>query len=102
VPGNELKHRFLDLTQVAFSDGQEAENEFKVTRDPLKHRFLGFTHFAFWAGQEEGNVFSVPGDHLKHRFLDLTKVEFCFCEDVESSLYRLEESRILDWSRSRK
>jgi len=31
VPGNDLKHRFLDLTQVAIWDGQEAENEFKVT-----------------------------------------------------------------------
>ena len=52
-----LKHRFLDRSQVAFWDGQETENEFKVTCEPLKHRFLDFTQVAFWAGQEEENLF---------------------------------------------
>jgi len=59
VPCEPLKHRFYDLTQVAFWDGQEAENEFKVICDPLKHRFLDFTQVAYWAGQDEENEFPV-------------------------------------------
>ena len=39
MPFETFKHCFYDLTQVAFWDGQEAENEFKVTCEPLKHRF---------------------------------------------------------------
>jgi len=31
-----LKHRFFELTQVAFWDGQEAEYEFKVKCDPFE------------------------------------------------------------------
>jgi len=50
-----LKHSFLDLSQVAFWDGQDAENEFNVTCEPLKHRFLDFTEVAFWDRQDEGN-----------------------------------------------
>ena len=40
MPFETLKHRFFELTQVEFWDGQEAENEFKVTCDSLKHRFF--------------------------------------------------------------
>jgi len=50
--------------QVAFSDGQEAENNFKVTCDPLKLRFLDFNQVALRACQEEENELKVPGDHL--------------------------------------
>jgi len=32
MPFETFKHRFYVLTQVAFWDGQEAENEFKVTK----------------------------------------------------------------------
>jgi len=39
MPFETLEYRFFDLTQVAFWDGQEAENELKVTSEPLKHRF---------------------------------------------------------------
>jgi len=52
-------------------DGEDAENEFKLTCEPLKQRFLDFTQVAFRAGQEEENVFPVPGDH----FLCLTQDE---------------------------
>ena len=41
-----LETSLLDLNKVAFWDGQEAENEFKVTWEPLKHRFLGLTQVA--------------------------------------------------------
>jgi len=51
MPFETLKHRFFELTQVAFWDGQEAEYEFKVTCDPLKHPFFDFTQVAFGAGQ---------------------------------------------------
>ena len=30
VPGDYLKHRFLELNQVAFWAGQETENDYKV------------------------------------------------------------------------
>jgi len=42
-----LKLRFLDVSQVAFCDGEEAENVFKVTCEPLKHCFLDFTKVVF-------------------------------------------------------
>jgi len=69
---------------LAFWEGQEAENEFKVTSEPLKHPFLDLTKYAFSAGQEDENEFQVPGDHLKHRFLDLTKDEFFVCQEAEN------------------
>ena len=47
MPGNDSKHCFLDLTQLAFWDGKETENEFKVTCLPLKHPFLELTQVAF-------------------------------------------------------
>ena len=51
------RHRFLELTQVAFCFGQEAENEFKVTCDPLKQRFFDFTQVPYWGVQGEENDF---------------------------------------------
>jgi len=47
LPSLPLKHRFLDRNKVAFWDGQEAENEFKVTCESLKLRFLDFIQVAF-------------------------------------------------------
>jgi len=47
VPYVPFKHRYLDLNQVTFWNGQEKGNEFKVTYEPLKHRFLDFTKVAF-------------------------------------------------------
>ena len=87
IPGRcltALEKSFFDLTHVAFWDGEEAENELKVSCDPLKHRFLVFTQVAFCVGQDEENEFPVPGDHLKHRFLDLTKVEFWAFQEAEN------------------
>jgi len=40
-----------------------------VPGDNLKHRYIDITEVVFWAGQEEGNEFKVPLEHLKHRFL---------------------------------
>jgi len=50
-PCGSLKQRFLDFYKVAFWDGEDAENEFRVTNEQFKHRFLDFTQVAFWAGQ---------------------------------------------------
>jgi len=44
-----LKHRFIEVTDVAFRVGEEAENEIKF--DPLKHRFTNFIHVALSAIQ---------------------------------------------------
>jgi len=49
-----------------------------------KHRFFDLTQVAFWAGQEEENEFLMPGDHMKYRFLDLTKVEFWAFQEAEN------------------
>ena len=35
-----LETRFLDLSEVAFWDGQVFENKFEVTLEPFKHCFL--------------------------------------------------------------
>jgi len=42
VPIDNLIRRVIDLKKGAFSVGQEAENEFKVTFDNLNHRFFDF------------------------------------------------------------
>jgi len=55
VPGDHLKHRFVDLTKVTFWVGQEDENELKVHCKHFKHRFLNIIQVAFWAGEEAGN-----------------------------------------------
>jgi len=51
VPFDNLNRRFNDLKKVAFSVGQKAENDLKMTFDNLNHRFFGFIQIAFWAGQ---------------------------------------------------
>ena len=48
-----LKQPFFDLTHVGFWDGQEAENELKVSCDTLILHFLDITQVAFWVSQEE-------------------------------------------------
>jgi len=57
MPREPLKRPFFDLTQVAFWDGQEAENGLKMSCDHLKHRFLDLTKVEFGAFQEEENDF---------------------------------------------
>jgi len=51
-----IKHRFLDLIEVSFCAGQEAEKMFKVPWEPLKHRFVELTQIEFLDGQEIENV----------------------------------------------
>ena len=57
MPREPLKHPYFDLTQVAFRDGQEAENELKMSCDHLKHRFLYLTKVEFGGFQEGENDF---------------------------------------------
>ena len=57
MPREALKHPFFDLTQVAFWDGQEAENELKMSCDHLKHRLLDLITVEFGAFQGEENDF---------------------------------------------
>jgi len=71
-----LKHRFLDLSQLAFWGGQGAENDFKVPWEPLKHRFIEFIQDPFCPVQGSENEFAASGDLLNHRFLDLNKIAF--------------------------
>ena len=84
MPFETLKHRFVELAEDAFWDGQEAENEFKVKCDALKHRFFDFTQVAFWVGQEE--VYEPPDD----------------CRPLETLLSRHHQGRILGLSIGRK
>jgi len=37
--------------------GPEPENKLKGPSEPLKHRFYDLNQFAFWDGQEEENDF---------------------------------------------
>jgi len=55
-----LNVRFIELKNVAFLIGQEAENDFKVTFDNLNHIFFHFIQITFWAGQEAANELAVP------------------------------------------
>ena len=56
-----LKHCFIELNQVAFWTGEEAENGFKVPSDHLKNRFIDDTQVAFWACQEAEKELQMPG-----------------------------------------
>jgi len=51
VPYDHLIRLFMNLKKVAFSVGQDAENDIKVTFDYLNHRFFDVNLIAFWAGQ---------------------------------------------------
>jgi len=42
---------------MAFSASPEAENKLRMPFQTLKHRFFELTQVAFWAGQEEENEF---------------------------------------------
>ena len=55
---------------------QGEENEFRVPGDHLKHRFLDFTKVEFWACQEAENDSLVPFDHLNRRLIDLKNSYF--------------------------
>jgi len=51
------------MIKVAFSVGEEANNDFKETFENLNDRFFDFIEISFWAGQEEENEFAVPCNH---------------------------------------
>jgi len=55
-----------------------------VPGDHLKHRFFNHTEVAFWAGQEEENDFEVSWEHFKNRFIDFIHEEFCACQEAEN------------------
>ena len=63
MPFENLNHCFNDLKKVAFSVGQEAENDVKVTFDILNDRSFDITQIAFWAGLEAENEIAVPCNH---------------------------------------
>ena len=45
--------------QVAFLVGQEADKELTLPGDQLKHRILDLAQIAIWAGQETENLLKV-------------------------------------------
>jgi len=53
-----------------------------VPVDHLKHRFFNLSAVAFWAGQKEINDLKVPWEHLNHRFIDFKQVEFWACQEA--------------------
>jgi len=55
VPFDHLNRRFIDLKKVAFSIGQEADNDFKLPIHNLNQRFFDFLRIAFLGGQEAEN-----------------------------------------------
>ena len=61
---------------IRFWAGQEAENEFEVPRDHLRHRILDLNQVAFSGGEEANYEFAMPGDQLKHRFINFKEVAF--------------------------
>ena len=53
----------MELKKVAFSVGQEANNDFKVTFKNLNHRLFDFMEIEFLSGQEAENELAVPCNH---------------------------------------
>jgi len=54
-----------------------------VPGDNLKHRFFDITHVEFWAVQEAEDDFAVPGEHMKYRFPDLNHVTFVLIQGTK-------------------
>ena len=99
MPADHLKHRFLELTKVAFCVGQEEENELKVHCEHFKHRFLNFTQVAFWSGEEAGNEFTVPEDHLKISILYMSQVAIWAVQEMKVQCEHLKH-RFLELTKS--
>jgi hypothetical protein len=60
-----FKNHFLDLLQVAFLVAQKAENEFAWPIDNLKHRFIDYTQVANWADHKtENKISNSPKLHI--------------------------------------
>jgi hypothetical protein len=57
-------------------DSQKADIEFSVPFDHFKHRFLELTKVAFWACKKADNPISGCVETMKHRFIDYTQVNF--------------------------
>jgi hypothetical protein len=55
VPFDHLKHRFIDLDEVAFWVCQKADNPVAGCVENLKHRLINFTKVVFCGGQQAGN-----------------------------------------------
>jgi len=55
-----MNRRIINLKKVAFSVGQEAENDVKVTFDNLNNCFLDNIQIEFWTGLEAENENAVP------------------------------------------
>ena len=84
VPGDQLKHRFLDLSKVEFWGSQEPENDFKVPFEELNRRFIDLIKVEFWAAPE-------PQKYVERIMLA-----------VVTSIFRSQPIRILRCSRGRK
>jgi len=63
MPFDHLNRRIIDLKEVAFSFGQEAENDVKVTFDTLNNQFFDIILIEFWTGLEAENGNAVPCNH---------------------------------------
>ena len=81
-----LESSFVHLKNVAFSVGQEAENDFNGPFDNYNHRSFDFMQISFWVSQGAENVYAVPCNHYKSRFIEFTKVVFWAVPEAENWL----------------
>ena len=58
-----LYRRFIDMIKVAFSVGEEAIKDQKMTFENLNHVFFDFIGIAFFVDQEAENEIAVPSKH---------------------------------------
>jgi hypothetical protein len=70
-----MKHRFIDVTKVAFQDVQKAVYELSGSFAYLKHHLRDFVR-RLCDSQEAENDFAWPFDIMKHRFNGFIKVVF--------------------------
>jgi hypothetical protein len=78
-----LIHRFFDLDQVAFRDGQKAEISVAGCVVTMKGRFIDFTHFIFWGIQKAENTFQ-GFSATSNIALSSTKISFCEIQKAEN------------------
>ena len=100
-----LETSFLAINYFAFWSGQEEENEFRVPGDHLKHRFLDLTKVEFWAFQEAENeflcrsaswIFFYRLEKIRNFVWSRSKKRLqSDIRQLESSFFRLHPNRIL-------
>jgi hypothetical protein len=81
-----VTHLYLELAQIAFSDGQVVENEFRRIGDYFKHRLLEFQKSYFVHGIKAAYEFAETWNTLKTSLPRRRHNHFSFLQEAENDI----------------